>query len=338
MAAATLIIVYLAAPAWPAERLTRDAIEAATFDGKLPHESRVSPLAVKVQVLLDRAHFSPGEIDGRLGENVAKALHAYAEANGLASRRTLSREIWAKLQEFASGPVIADHVIAAHDVKGPLIRKLPSKLEAMRTLPALRYTSAREALAEKFHMSEALLAALNPGKSLDRAGEIIAVIAPRAREKPEAFARLEIDKSRETVKAFAADGQLRAFFPATVGSAETPTPSGSLKVTSIRRNPTYRYDPRYRFKGVKARVPFTVRPGPNNPVGSVWIALSEKGYGIHGTAEPSRISKSESHGCVRLTNWDAERLAASVRRGVPVDFIEGEQADRSGGRKGVAAR
>ena len=177
-------------------------------------------------------------------------------------------------------------------------------------------------------MSEALLTALNPGKAFDKAGESIAVVAPEAAQKLPQVARLEVDKTRQTVKAFGADGKLLAFFPATVGSTDKPTPSGTLKVTSVRRNPTYRYDPEYRFKGVKSRVPFTIKPGPNNPVGLVWIGLSEKGYGIHGTAEPSRVSKSESQGCVRLTNWDAQRLAQSVKKGISVNFIETQEARR----------
>jgi lipoprotein-anchoring transpeptidase ErfK/SrfK len=130
------------------------------------------------------------------------------------------------------------------------------------------------------------------------------------------------------VKAFGADDRLVAFFPATVGSSDKPTPSGTLKVTSVQRNPTYRYDPEYQFKGVKSRVPFTLKPGPNSPVGLVWIGLSEKGYGIHGTAEPAQVSKTQSHGCVRLTNWDAERLAQSVKKATPVAFIDAQEARR----------
>ena len=223
-------------------------------------------------------------------------------------------------------------------MKGPFVGKLPSKLEDLKNLPALGYATAKEALAEKFHMSEALLAALNPASNFERAGESIAVIALPAQAKRPAVARLEVDKSRETVKAFAADGQLLAFFPASVGSAEKPTPSGTLKITSVQRNPTYRYNPEYQFKGVKTREAFLVRPGPNNPVGVVWIGLSQKGFGLHGTAEPSRVSKSESHGCVRLTNWDAERLAASVSKGLAVEFVDSKQVDRRPARNGLAAR
>ena len=333
----SVAIVLLVSPVMAAD-VTREAIEAAAYEGKPPRGDRLGALTVKLQVLLDRAHYSPGEIDGRFGENAQKALHAFAEAHGLAATNALTADLWSKLRDISSEPVLADYVISAQDVRGPFIAKLPPKLEDMKALPHLSFASAKEALAEKFRMSEALLTALNPGKILDRAGETIVVIALGPPQKPPAFARLEIDKGRETVKAFGPDDEMLAFFPATVGGMEKPTPSGTLKVTSIQRNPTYRYDPSYKFKGVRARVPFTIKPGPNNPVGSVWIGLSEKGYGIHGTSEPSRVSKSESHGCVRLTNWDAERLAGSVRKGVRVDFIEGKDAGARAGKKGVADR
>lgn len=114
-----------------------------------------------------------------------------------------------------------------------------------------------------------------------------------------------------------------AFFPATIGSDETPSPSGKVTVTRIARNPTYTYDPKkLDFKGVTATEKFEIKPGPNNPVGLVWIALSERGYGIHGSPEPSAISRQRSHGCVRLTNWDALDLADMVSKGVPVEFTE----------------
>lgn len=306
---------------------TAEAINAANFTGKLPSDVREHPLAVKVQVLLDRLHFSPGEIDGLFGDNVEKALVAFAEANGLASTKVLTPEIWDKLQATSTEPVLTDYTLTDKDIAGPFIDKLPVKMEAMKSLKTLSYTSALEALGERFHMSQDLLETLNPKASFEKAGETITIVKLSDR-KPDKAARLEVDKVRQTVKAFGKDGALLAFYPASVGSEEKPTPSGVLKVTSIHANPVYRYDPKYKFKGVDSSKPFKIAGGPNNPVGAMWIGLSEKSYGIHGTSDPSRVSKSDSHGCVRLTNWDAERVAAAVKKGVEVSFVDGKQAAR----------
>jgi lipoprotein-anchoring transpeptidase ErfK/SrfK len=320
-----LILTALVDPAFAAE-LTPERINSANFTGKLPSEDSVSPLAVKLEVLLDRAHFSPGEIDGRFGDNVEKALRAFAEANSLPAGKALTPEIWSKLQGSGE-PVVTEYVLTERDIKGPYIEKLPAKMEDMKSLKALSYTSAKEALGERFHMSPDLLTALNPAQKFNQAGAKINVVN-LPKDAPAKAARVEVDKARETVKAFAKDGTLIAFYPASVGSEEKPTPSGTLKVVSIQPNPTYRYDPKYKFKGVQSTKPFTINPGPNNPVGVMWIGLSQESYGIHGTSEPSRISKRESHGCVRLTNWDATRLAQSVTKGVEVAFVEGKQAAR----------
>jgi lipoprotein-anchoring transpeptidase ErfK/SrfK len=192
----------------------------------------------------------------------------------------------------------------------------------MKGLSALSYASARERLAEQFHMSENLLAALNPKQKFDRVGDTIFVVQGGKENPAGKAARVEIDKSAQTLRALDRDGKLIAFFPVTAGSAEKPAPSGELKIRGIARNPTYRYNPDYHFKGVRSNKPFTIKPGPNNPVGTVWISLSAEGYGIHGTPAPGKVSKTESHGCVRLTNWDAERVAASVAKGTPVEFAD----------------
>jgi lipoprotein-anchoring transpeptidase ErfK/SrfK len=320
-----------------AAELRPDSINAANFGGKQPAADHITPLSIKLQVLLDRAHFSPGEIDGKPGENLTKALVAFAEANGVAPGKSpLTPEIWSKLQSVSNDPVIADYVLTDGDVKGPYVEKLPAKMEDMQSLKTLGYTSPKEALSERFHMSQDLLAELNPGQKFNHAGDRIAVVnlpndkqaARQPDKQPAKAARIEVDKTGETVKAFAKDGTLIGFFPASVGSEEKPTPSGTLKVISVEPNPTYRYDPKYKFKGVESTKPFTIKPGPNNPVGTMWIGLSQPSYGFHGTSEPSRVGKSESHGCVRMTNWDVERLGRLAKKGVEVNFVDGRQASR----------
>jgi lipoprotein-anchoring transpeptidase ErfK/SrfK len=326
---ATVFFGWLVFPAIAAS-LDAAAINNAEFRAKPAGEDKIDATIVKAQVLLDRAQFSPGEIDGKLGENAQKALRAFAEAQGLPSDKVLTPEIWTRLTGTSRDAVIADYTISENDVKGPFLKKLPSKMEDMKDLKTLNYTSSRQAIAEKFHMSEGLLGALNPGKKFDRAGETIRVANVANKPAKLAIGRIEVDKSRQTVKAFDPSGALVAFFPATVGSEEKPSPSGSFKVVSADANPYYRYNPDYKFKGVKSKEPFTIKPGPNNPVGSYWIGLSAEGYGIHGTPNPSRVSKSESHGCIRLTNWDAGLLGANVRKGTPVVFVDAPQ----GGGKG----
>ncbi|MBI5260889.1 MAG: murein L,D-transpeptidase [Bradyrhizobium sp.] len=298
------------------------AINDAAYPAKRPAGDKINASVVKLQILLDRALFLPGEIDGKLGDNAQKALRAFAQANGLSFDKSPPPELWDRLLAASEGAVIADYKIAEADVKGPFLKRLPEKMEKMKNLKALSYTSPREALAEKFHMSEELLRTLNPGKRFDRAGEVIAVANVLTHRKPANISRIEVDKTQQTVTAFDPSNHIVAFFPATVGSSERPTPGGALQVISSDAKPTYRYNPDYNFPGVNAKTPFTIRPGPNSPVGSYWIGLSAQGYGIHGTPDPDKIGKSASHGCVRLTNWGARFLGENVRRGTPVVFID----------------
>jgi lipoprotein-anchoring transpeptidase ErfK/SrfK len=169
-------------------------------------------------------------------------------------------------------------------------------------------------------MDEDLLRALNPGKSLEKPGTRIVVASVSERKQAKA-AKVIVDKKRRSVEAVDKNGGLIAFFPATIGSERNPAPDGIYKVRRIAKNPTYHYTPELKFKGVKSKTEFTIAAGPNNPVGKVWIDLSKENYGIHGTPEPAKISKTFSHGCIRLTNWDALALAEMVRKGTPVAFI-----------------
>ena len=304
------------------------AMDAASINNreyepaKPPAAGKVDALVIKVQVLLDRARFSPGEIDGKLGENAQKALKAFAEAKGLPPNQSLTPDVWKALAATSSGAVVIEYRISNEDIKGPFLEKLPGKMEDMKDLKALSYTSPREAIAEKFHMSEELLEALNSKKKFDQAGETVLVADVLRDDSKLKVGRIEVDKSRQTVKAFAPSGELVAFFPATVGSKQKPTPSGTLKVVSADANPNYRYNPDYKFKGVKSKQAFEIKPGPNNPVGSFWIGLSAEGFGIHGTPNPSTVSKSESHGCIRLTNWDVGSLGRNIKKGTVVTFVE----------------
>lgn len=315
-----LLLAVMVNPSSGAE-FNASAINAAEPSGKEISDSKPSPLGVRVQVLLDRAHFSPGEIDGKFGENAKKALRAFAEAQGLPSSSTLSDDVWKKLAADER-PVTTRYTFAEKDVAGPFLKRLPGKMEDMKDIPRLSYTSPREELAERFHMSEDLLASLNPGQRFDHAGDSIVVVDTGSEQTDGKAARVEVDKTRQTVKLFDKSNALIGFYPATVGSEEKPSPSGTLKVTEIDQNPTYRYNPDYHFKGVHSRKAFTIKPGPNNPVGTVWINLSADSYGIHGTPSPGKVSKAELHGCVRLTNWDAEHVAHRVTKGTPVSFVE----------------
>ncbi|MBU1386026.1 MAG: L,D-transpeptidase [Alphaproteobacteria bacterium] len=287
--------------------------------GALPADARPDPAMARAQILLDRTRFSPGIVDGLGGENTRQAIAAFEEAHDLEVDGELDAEVFERLTSGDSRKVLTDYTITDADAAGPFIGEVPEDIADMGELETVGYADAREALAEKFHMSEALLDALNPGVDFARAGQTIVVAAPGPNELQGEVARIVIDKEESSVRAFDADGKLLAFYPATIGSGEMPSPSGTHTVRAIAPEPNYTYDPSrvsYGDGGDKVVVP----PGPNNPVGSVWIDLSRDTYGIHGTPEPAEIGKTASSGCVRLTNWDAEQLAGAVEQGVEVRF------------------
>jgi lipoprotein-anchoring transpeptidase ErfK/SrfK len=305
-----------------AEELSPAAVSDAGF-ADLASDGMIHPEIIKAQILFERAGVSPGEIDGKYDAVLFDEMIAgFGEMQGLPTDARWSPELWAKLTSASSAPVLTEYVITKEDAKGPFFPQLPDKMEAMQNFKSAGYRTLREALAEKFHMSEELLDALNPEKSL-QAGETIVVANVLAGAKPEQAARLDVDVRRQIVKAYSARDQLIGFFKASVGSEDKPSPSGSLTVVSIVSEPSWHYNPKYQFKEIETNKPFDINSGPNNPLGLVWIALSKPSYGIHGTSEPSKVGREASHGCVRLTNWDAERLSEMLKKGVTVNFLGG---------------
>lgn len=297
----------------------------------VPAEPAYDAGLVRVQTLLDRAHFSPGVIDGHDGENVRKAISAYQRAHNLAEDGRATEALLQHLERNDEAPALTTYVLTQADIDGPFAQ-VPSGLEAQSELDALSFQSAAEALAERFHMDDDLLRTLNPGVDFTRAN-VELVVANAGGELSGQVARIDIDKEALTLRAYDAAGQMLAFYPVTIGAGNTPR--GELEITAIAFDPTYNYDADAlpAFNDDSGRT-FTIAPGPNNPVGLVWIALNAPSYGIHGTPNPELISKSSSRGCVRLTNWDAVELGRATQRGVQVRFHETTVAARRVAQQG----
>lgn len=324
--AASLALLAFAGPALARTKTppapTPGAIKAASFGEGDPGPA----LLAKVQILLDQHRISVGAIDGHPGENLQNALDTFRANEGLAARGPLDRETWDRLSAGAPR-VLARYRISAKDAQGPFTRVIPTSLEAKARLPHLGYASLSEALAERFHVTPAFLAALNRGRALTAGATItVPAIRPFPDDLKTQVARVEVDKRNKQVRAYTDQNRFVAAYPATIGSTSRPAPTGERSVVSIAERPVYTYNPAYRFEGVKSTKPFVIKAGPNNPVGAAWIDLSVDGYGIHGTPDPEKIGKTASHGCVRLTNWDAGELLRLVRPGTQVRFIESDGA------------
>lgn len=319
-----------AAPATPAPAPVASAnpegqaIDAAVWSATPADAAAAKRALIRAQVLLARARFSPGVIDGQMGENVRQAIAAFEQARGLPVDGALDDQVWAALAADAA-PAMQDYTIAPEDVAGPFVAKIPTDPAEMAKLDKLAYSSPVELLAEKFHMDEGLLKALNPNADFTKAGATILVANPGDGALPAKVARVEVDKSEREVRAYGADDALLAVYPATVGSTDRPAPSGEWAVNVVAPDPTWTYDPSRLTFGKKADGKQTIAAGPNNPVGAVWIDLTKDTYGIHGTPDPAKVGKAESHGCVRLTNWDAVALSKAVEKGTKVVFVGSEK-------------
>ena len=282
------------------------------------------------QVLLDRHGFSPGQIDGNRGPNLLRAAAAFQAARPLPRSGQLDCATWNALGGDLAGDLQAPYTISDSDANAAYVKDIPRDLNEQAQLPALEYGSLLERLGERFHSAPALIERLNPGTSFASvpSGTTIKVPAvtpfdpdTKVTADPNAGdVTITVSKSDSGLRAARGDGTVVLFAPVTTGSEHDPLPQGSWKVTAVLWRPPFHYNPDLFWDAKPQHTRATIKPGPNNPVGIVWIDLDLEHYGLHGTPEPGSVGHTASHGCVRLTNWDAARVAALVKPGTPVEF------------------
>ena len=276
--------------------------------------TKASLAIANVQIMLDQRGFSPGVIDGLDTKRFRLALATH-------NRERPDEHLIVGRNRVSAAPLFITYEITKEDIAGPFTPDIPELYVDQANLPRIGFRNIIEMLAERFHMDEGYLRALNEGVDFEHLGNSIRV-ANIGRYLQKQIKRIEADKSKLQVRAYAEDGTLVAAYPASIGSETTPSPTGTHRVKNKAQDPQYTYDPNGSAQPGLSKGLVRLPAGPNSPVGNAWIGLSKRTYGIHGTPEPSEIGVTASVGCVRLTNWDALELARLVRRGVEVTFIE----------------
>jgi lipoprotein-anchoring transpeptidase ErfK/SrfK len=317
-----------------APTLTEKNIEARVtrFPFKIP---KSGPVTLQLQILLDRAGFSPGIIDGSWGTNAAKAITFFTkpddtdrfEGDSPPDVSAVDQTTYNRLRAAAPPkPLLRWYTVTEGDLAGPFT-PIPEDVYDQAKLKCLCYSSPGEALGERFHTSPKFLAQLNPKVKIDALRAGTRLLVPNVELDGSALpqdtaiaARLIISKKKNWTHVVDSNGKIIYHFPSTLGAGYDPSPSGDFKVTDVSRDTPFRYQPKLFSEVPDTKPEALLPPGPNSPVGIVWISLSKKHYGIHGTSSPETIGYASSHGCVRLTNWDAQRLSQIVESGTPVSF------------------
>ncbi|MEO5866257.1 MAG: L,D-transpeptidase family protein [Sphingomonas sp.] len=311
--------------------------EAATAQG-------IDQSILHIQVILDHLAFSPGVLDGKQGKSLVAALKGFQESRGLPKTGKPDEATMAALQPYSQIQATRKLRLTAEALAGPFVDPLPKDPQEQAKLATLGYRSPMEKLAEMFHTTPQVLLALNTPQTMLTPGT--AVVFPNALPSSRDYesklpdhwrqtlsdlnvdavqphgVKVVVDKSDQVLRVFDADGKLVAQFQATMGSTHDPLPIGTWKIQGADYNPKFHYNPKLFWDAKKDADPATLPPGPNGPVGVVWLDLSKPHYGIHGTPSPETIGRAESHGCIRLTNWDAARLSLMVKPGTPAIFQE----------------
>lgn len=302
--------------------------EATQTDGKLSVElpdnvtqemlGERTKQMIAVQVMLDQSPHSPGVIDGLGGANTDRAIRYYRKANDLPDGRQVDDELVNALYSDVGGDIFRTYTVTEKDASKSF-KDNPDDFEAMSKLDELSYETPLEMLAERFHMDQDFLQALNPDADFSKAGTKLVIVSHGNRTFDTEIATIEIRKGEATLVGLNESGQVLVSYPATIGSSKFPSPSGEMKVAALAMAPNYTFDPDDQKWGPDKT--FILPAGPNNPVGGTWIDLGKDGYGIHGSPDPQMVAKNASHGCVRLTNWDVAELANAINTGIPVKFV-----------------